>query len=101
MTPLIERIAEAIDNKSREYGDGKSFHQKFLNELAKAALTAMLESEEFKKALDALRFYSSAENRGLKRMGLFSGGDVYGDAILMDNGKLAAEALAPFLKEEK
>lgn len=48
------------------------------------------------KMAESLRFYASAENRGLKRMGTFGGGEVYGDALLMDNGKLATESLAAY-----
>lgn len=43
--------------------------------------------------VEALRFYADANNRGLKPMGEFAGGKVYGDALLMDNGEKARAAL--------
>ena len=45
------------------------------------------------KVKAALDFYADDKKRGLKKMGTFAGGEVYGDALLIDNGEKAQEAL--------
>jgi len=70
---------------------------RILDEKIAQLQTKLTEQDKLLQVMgEALRFYADPEIRGLKEMGTFNGGVVWGDTLLMDCGKIAQTALAQY-----
>lgn len=100
-TENFQRAIEIMDMAIKiAQGTRATIHVTRANQVLKAlqhhAIASYHPPQPCDDLLEALEFYACSENRGLKKMGTFNGGEVYGDALLIDNGDKARAAIAKY-----